>query len=411
MPCARPVGRGFFPLDEELALLGSSFSPFIHQCIVRLGTLLPFDQVPEQIAALTGVTVSRDTVRRLNEQAGVAQVTVETEDLRRVPREEQPVLEEGVVQQLSADGAMVPLRHGRWAEVRTLAVGIVEQERGPQGLEGHARDVSYFSRLCSANAFIDWAALPLQQRGTERARTVVAVTDGAPWLQELISAHRPDAVRILDFPHAAGYLSQAASAALGAGSREAAVWLEVWLPALKKRPPEEVLEAIRALPTPTPEAVVTRRQVLAYLQQRLEHLRYARFRALGYPIGSGMVESGNKLVVEARLKGAGMHWEAGNVTPMLALRGVLCSGRWDEVWPRLWQHLVRQVQECRRQGRLRRQAARVQQAAPGTILPSAAKRVPPEPKRVVDGHPTTDHPWKGGYDLRLLARSRARAKS
>lgn len=77
MRSARRVGRVFFPLDEELALLPSSFSPCIHQCIVRLGTLLPFDQVPEQLAALTGVTVSRETVRRLTEQAGAAQVAVE----------------------------------------------------------------------------------------------------------------------------------------------------------------------------------------------------------------------------------------------------------------------------------------------------------------------------------------------
>src|SRR5918912_1156225 len=127
MRSARPVGRVFFPLDEELALLSSSFSPFIHQCIVRLGTLLPFEQVPEQLAALTGVQVSRETVRRLTEQAGAAQVAVEREELRQVPHTPCPEPEEGMVQQLSADGAMVPLLHGTWAEVRTLAIGIIGQ--------------------------------------------------------------------------------------------------------------------------------------------------------------------------------------------------------------------------------------------------------------------------------------------
>ncbi len=166
MPSARPVGRGFFPLDEELALLPSSFSPFIHQCIVRLGTLLPSDQVPEHLAALTGVTVSRETVRRLTEQAGSAEVAVETADLRQVPRQDSPALAEGGVQQLSADGAMVPLLHGIWAEARTLAIGIVGQRLGPDGPEVCAHDVSYFSRLCSADDFIDWAALPLQHRAT-----------------------------------------------------------------------------------------------------------------------------------------------------------------------------------------------------------------------------------------------------
>jgi hypothetical protein len=375
-----------------------------------LGTILPFEQVPEQLAFLTGVSVSRETVRRLTEQAGAAQVAVEHEALQQVPREAelQPTKEE--VQQLSADGAMVPLLHGTWAEVRTLTIGIVGKQPGPKGVEVHAHDISYFCRLCCADDFIDWAALPLQQRGTEQARTVVTVSDGAPWLQELTTAHRPDAVRILDFPHAAGYLGQAAQAAFGAGSREAAVWLEEWLPKLKTKTPEEVLAAIRALPTPTPEAAKTRTSVVHYLGSRIEQLRYATFRAKGYPIGSGMVESGNKLVVEARLKGAGMHWERGNVNPLLALRGILCSGQWDEAWSGIWQELRRQMQEQRRQGRQRRAAARAEQAAAEAVTPEPpSKRLPPEPKRIINGRPTTEHPWKNGYDQRRLVKDRAKS--
>lgn len=411
---ARPVGRVFSPLDEELALLPSTFSPFIHQCIVRMGTLLPFEQAAEQITALTGVQLGRETVRRLTEQAGVAQVATETEDLHRVPHTPCPEREPGLVQQLSADGAMVPLQDGSWAEVRTLAIGIVGQQMGSHGQEAHAQDVSYFSRLCRADDFIDWATLPLQQRGMERAETVVAVMDGAPWLQELIAAHRPDAVRILDFPHAAGYLNQAAQAAFGAGSREAAVWLDAWLPKLKRGTPEEVLEAIRALPMSTPEAVQARASILGYLRHRLPLIRYADFQRAGYPIGSGMVESGNKLVVEVRMKGAGMHWARKNVTPMLALRGILCSGRWDAAWPGIWQELGRQAHERRRQGRRRRQTARAQRAAQAAAEETprpTTKRLALEPKRVIDGRPTEEHRWKRGYDQRRLAKARARAKS
>ena len=45
-----------------------------------------------------------------------------------------------------------------------------------------------------------------------------------------------------------------------------------------------------------------------------------------------MVESANKLVVEDRLKGAGMHWAEANVNPMLALRNAVCNDRWEESW-------------------------------------------------------------------------------
>ena len=61
-------------------------------------------------------------------------------------------------------------------------------------------------------------------------------------------------------------------------------------------------------------------------------MRYPLFRRAGWPIGSGMVESANKLVVEARLKGTGMRWERTNVNPMLALRNGVCNDRWLETW-------------------------------------------------------------------------------
>ena len=38
---------------------------------------------------------------------------------------------------------MVPLLHGEWAEVQTLAIGRIMQRGG----EPHARELSYFSRL------------------------------------------------------------------------------------------------------------------------------------------------------------------------------------------------------------------------------------------------------------------------
>ncbi|WP_420799352.1 hypothetical protein [Ktedonospora formicarum] len=45
-----------------------------------------------------------------------------------------------------------------------------------------------------------------------------------------------------------------------------------------------------------------------------------------------MVESANKLVVQARLKGSGMHWQHDHVNPMLALRNAVCNERWQEMW-------------------------------------------------------------------------------
>ena len=73
------------------------------------------------------------------------------------------------------------------------------------------------------------------------------------------------------------------------------------------------------------------------------------FQAQGWPIGSGIVESGNKLVVEARLKGAGMHWADCHVNPMLALRNIICSDRWKSEWPQIEARLRQQTRQRRSQ--------------------------------------------------------------
>jgi hypothetical protein len=396
---AQPAGGDFFPLGEELDLLSKHFSPYVHQCIVRLGTLLPFEQVPSLLHFLTGVHASPETVRRLTEEAGAAQVAIEQQDLEELERHPQagtrpPEPAGPPVQQVSADGAMVPLLHGEWAEARTLAIGTVEQRINREGeQEAHCMDLSYLSRLCSADAFIRLATLPTHERGTRSAGTVVAVMDGASWLQELIDEQCPNAVRILDFPHAVGYLAKAAQAAFGAGTREASVWLDEWAPKLKKEDPDEVLAALRRLPAPTPEAAKVRGTALRYLRFRREQLAYASFGEQGYPIGSGIAESACKLVVEERMKGSGMHWKRANVSPMLALRGIACSDRWDAAWPRIWAYLRTQV-IARRQARWDKR-----RPAPAAASPRPRPEPSERPKLVIAGRPTDDHPWRDSRPL------------
>lgn len=109
---------------------------------------------------------------------------------------------------MSADGAYVPLVKGEWAEVRTLAIGQIKASHTArkQG-ESRASDLSYCSRMTSAERFIELAEVETRRRKLVQAPEVCAVMDGAGWLQGLVDVHRPDAVRILDFPHAAEHLA------------------------------------------------------------------------------------------------------------------------------------------------------------------------------------------------------------
>ena len=402
MPPAPRAARGFFPLDETLALGASRFSPRLVEGIARLGTEMPFGRAVETLAFFTGVEMGVETARGLVEGAGAALVELEAAEIEELERTGATPPLGAPMQQVSVDGAMVPLLRGEWAEVKTLAVGAIRQERMGEGeWKVHTGELSYFSRLTDAFTFGQLTSGELHRRGTDRASVVCAVNDGAEWIANFIAWHCPKAVRILDFPHAAEHLAAAAHAVFGAGSADAAEWLGVQFHDLRHKDPDQVLKALRALPVarvgvPT-EVTEVRDRVLAYLEKRRAQIAYADFTALGYPIGSGCVESANKLVVEARLKRSGMHWERTKVNPMVALRAVACSGRWAERWPQVWKQLRARDAARRAACHERRRPPPPAEAKPTitATITSRLTQIQLAPKRlVVNGRPTKDHPWR-----------------
>jgi hypothetical protein len=326
MPLARSAAQGFFPLDEELALLPGQLTPTLHEDLVRLSTRLPFREAVAELARLKHVTTTEATGRRHTEAAGAAYVAWQTAEVERLERT-LPVPPLGPVRQLvSPDGAMVPLVHKEWAEVKTVAIGAIQppvQKDGETVVQ--TTELSYFSRLAEAETFTHLATVETQRRGTERAETVCAVGDGAEWIQGFFDVQCQEAVRILDFYHAAGYVAKIGQTQLGEGTPAFQEWLTPTLHELKQGSPDQVLQTLRGVQqqlqggSASPETLDEVRAALQYLETRRSQIEYARFQAAGYPIGSGSVESGNKLVVEARLKGAGMHWERANVKPLLGV--------------------------------------------------------------------------------------------
>jgi hypothetical protein len=71
-----------------------------------------------------------------------------------------------------------------------------------------------------------------------------------------------------------------------------------------------------------------------YLQRRRQHLRYAAYRRLGLPIGSGVTEAACKTVYTQRLKLSGMHWHKDGAQKVLQLRVIWLSGVWSQVYER-----------------------------------------------------------------------------
>jgi hypothetical protein len=372
--------------------------------LVLLGAMLPFAQVREIGWRTMGVRISASSVRRMTERAGATLVAVEEAEVTDLRQTLPPTPRGAHRQQVSVDGAMVPVRGGHWREVKTMVIG----ELG----EGTTIRHSYCARMTDAEHFAEVATGELHRRGTFAADLVVGVADGALWCQHFYDYHLPQAVRVLDFPHAVEHLTQVAYACLGEGSPQALTWLQTQTTTLRAGDPQAVVAAVAALPvdqaTDPGGAQQVRDKCASYLQTRLPQLAYADFIARGLPIGSGIVESANKLVVEARLKGAGMHWKPEHVDPMLVLRTALYSQTWDQRWQQLSR---RQRQTARRSHPKPRPTPLLSTSAPPNDPPATARPVlgipDRKPKTIVNGKPTLNHPWKRGYRLQYGTTDRA----
>jgi hypothetical protein len=171
----------------------------------------------------------------------------------------------------------------------------------------------------------------------DRAERWIALSDGGSGLEDFLRTNFPRVeVVILDFYHAAEYLGKLAQA-LYAGDQEGTeTWRAEWCHRLKHEGGAAVLAALRGLAVRGRAARECLKEVVTYFANQVHRMDYPMYRAKGWQIGSGQVESACKTVVGQRLKGAGMRWGADGADAVCHLRALFRSepGQWEGFWSR-----------------------------------------------------------------------------
>jgi len=311
-----------------------------------MGGKMAFREAVEEMRQGYKTAVGEATCRRITYRSGRAAERLMGLEALRLEEEGFDETEAPEKMVVSADGSFIHLTNGQWREVKGLTVGEFAVERCPSSGEEtvKTRNLSYFTRSYRAREFEYFALAELGRRGLDKAQTVVAVTDGAEWLQGFIDYHCPQAVRIIDFAHALGYVAEAGRAIWGEGSEQFASWFARSRHQLKHQPPQRTLAELHLLQPKAKgeEQAAVLDNAQRYLQRRLEMIDYPYFQRRGYPIGSGSVESAHKQVVQRRFTQAGMRWAPQNVDPLLAVRDLLVNDRWHEGWDKIVEYQWRQ---------------------------------------------------------------------
>ena len=234
---------------------------------------------------------------------------------------------------IGMDGGRVQTREkdeetgSRWKEDKVLT--ITSCLKGDGAEKPPVKLVSTcVATMEDAHAFGKLARLETEKRGIRKAVEVIGIHDGGNWIDPLWETHFAAHHRILDYYHAAEHLHEAARAARPSDSKAADQLADNLVQLLWDGQTPQLIERLTQLSNAAGAPVESDpqnhpRKVLAgnvgYFEKHKDHTDYPTYRANGWPIGSGMTESGVKLFGK-RVKGTEQFWNVPGAEAILALR-------------------------------------------------------------------------------------------
>ena len=181
------------------------------------------------------------------------------------------------------------------------------------------------SFIGSAEDFRGYVLNVAVNAGYGKVKEVVIIADGAAWIRNMCSELFPEATQILDLYHLKENIYAYAKHKFSHNENEYVAWSEEFIAQIEKG---QAKEALKLLPTDEnlPAGVPNLR---TYIANNLDKINYPDYKEKGYFVGSGAIESANKVLVQTRLKQAGMRWSVLGAQALLSLRAKVVSKLWD----------------------------------------------------------------------------------
>jgi hypothetical protein len=331
---------GWCPLDAQLGLGRGELSPVAEEVTGYLGAFMPFGRAADFLARSDLLHISHDTVNNTTVRIGQMLAEQQQAEVEVIWGGEQPYPEcdrpeAPEVMYLSGDGVRYLAADGQGRELKVAAVYETERRANAQGEEGpHTIHTDYVVSDQSAASFAQAVEVMAQRRGLRQAGTPVVLQDGAIWLwQHLAPLAGPERVEIVDFYHAAGYVT-GALAVLLPDEKPRGFWAEVLLTCLKAGRPALVTATLRHLLSDPGPLLIQVQEACDYLRNYAHRMAYDAYQTAGLQIASGTIESGVKQVASDRLKQAGMRWNPTHAHAVAQVRAAILSyrPRWDSFW-------------------------------------------------------------------------------
>jgi hypothetical protein len=335
---------GHWPWDKVLRLSPERLTPGAQEVASLLGIENSFGEAANRkLEKTTGLRLSESTVQRTTESAGerLGQLLDQGEVFGPAADWKWHKDAEGKTCAyigVDATGIMMQGPDGAKADGQMVNVGMIFNPQ-PRAVKDEdickpCDGVRYLAGFYSLDELGLLMRRQAAQVGVGSAERWIGLTDGGNGLERFIDVNFPNAVKILDFPHASGYVNDFAKAYLpGAKGDEMA---KIWCHQLKHEGGAAVLAVWEGLDRTSMTQAAQERydKSLTYFRNHVHRMDYPTYLNKGWQIGTGAVESACKTVVNFRLNMRGMRWGEFGSDGVCHLRALYCSDpdQWDKFW-------------------------------------------------------------------------------
>ncbi|MGB7847056.1 MAG: ISKra4 family transposase [Candidatus Acidiferrum sp.] len=345
--CAH-CGRGQFPVDIELDIENTEFSPGVRRMQAMVGQEAPFDDGREQMKILAGLEVTTKSVERTAEAIGADIAQREKAEIQKALQLDLPVIvgEPIRIVYVQMDGTGIPVvkketagrqgkTEGQPAHTRECKLGCVFTQT-TWDKEGYAiRDpdsTTYTGAIETAEEFGRRIYAEASRRGWSRALLKVVMGDGAEWIWNIAELHFPGAIQIVDLYHARQHLWEVARKLYPNEQAKQKAWMKMHQKLLDRGKIEKLVGALGAIKSENTEIAEKVRTEADYFERNRERMRYPKFRCQHLFVGSGVIEAGCKTVIAVRLKRSGMFWTVRGANAIVALRCCRLNSEFENYW-------------------------------------------------------------------------------
>jgi len=330
------------PLRERWGLAAhQQLSPALEDKLAYFGTVAPSYEAAAKLSAKLGYPVADTTIRALGQRLGAKAEGQIQERRQKASPEKHPARAPTPLAVLMLDGFQVRFRGPGWGRRRTpqprvewheMKLGVFyRHEQAARGARGQLVEkgmVSWQGEGLELGRRLHGEA---QRGGLGRARQVLAVGDGAPWIWKVVGDRWAGAQQLLDFYHASQHLWALGQALHPKDEAARRDWVEVRRHRLRHGQEVAVLAEIAALPRRRgPLGQIIRREQ-NYFAGHAGRMNYHQLARRGWPIGSGAVESGCR-TRQCRRKRPGQFWTQAGLRHLDALEEARNNDHRDALW-------------------------------------------------------------------------------